>query len=157
MNSFNISTNFKNLKNITTNEIILIVLILLYLISNVSTPYELAPYINNIYTYFSLIAIVILLFLKTNPLIALFFGIAALIFVLRSNKVDHGVMAPSTHNKSLAMINLNTNTNNSTNNITTQTTLEEELIGLIQKQPDNIINTNSYHPVSCETHNASNI
>jgi hypothetical protein len=159
MNSLNISTNFKNLKNITTNEIILVVLILLYLISNVSTPYELAPYINNIYTYFSLIAIVILLFLKTNPLIALFFGIAALIFVLRSNKVDHGVMAPSTHNKSLAMINLNSNTNNSTNsnNIITQTTLEEELIGLIQKQPDNIINTNSYHPVSCETHNASDI
>ena len=161
MNSLNISTNFKNLKNITTNEIILIVLILLYLISNVSTPYELAPYINNIYTYFSLIAIAILLFLKTNPIIALFFGIAALIFVLRSNKVDHGVMAPSTHNKSLAMINLNSNTNNSTNNntnnITTQTTLEEELIGLIQKQPDNIINTNSYHPVSCETHNASDI
>jgi hypothetical protein len=162
MNSLNISTNFKNLKNITTNEIILIVLILLYLISNVSTPYELAPYINNIYTYFSLIAIVILLFLKTNPLIALFFGIAALIFVIRSNKVDHGVMAPSTHNRSLAMINLNSNTNNSTNskisnNIITQTTLEEELIGLIQKQPDNIINTNSYHPVSCETHNASDI
>jgi len=160
MNSLNISTNFKNLKNITTNEIILIVLILLYLISNVSTPYELAPYINNIYTYFSLIAIVILLFLKTNPLIALFFGIAALIFVLRSNKVDHGVMAPSTHNKSLAMINLNSNTNisnNISNNIITQTTLEEELIGLIQKQPDNIINTNSYHPVSCETHNASHI
>jgi hypothetical protein len=159
MNSLNISTNFKNLKNITTNEIILIVLILLYLISNVSTPYELAPYINNIYTYFSLITIVILLFLKTNPLIALFFGIAALVFVIRSNKVAHGVMAPSTHNKSLAMIDLNSNTNNSTNsnNIITQTTLEEELIGLIQKQPDNIINTNSYHPVSCETHNASDI
>ena len=65
-------------------------------------------------------------------------------------------MAPSTHNKSLAMIDLNSNTNNS-NNIITQTTLEEELIGLIQKQPDNIINTNSYHPVSCETHNASDI
>jgi hypothetical protein len=159
MNSLNISTNFKNLKNITTNEIILIVLILLYLISNVSTPYELAPYINNIYTYFSLITIVILLFLKTNPLIALFFGIAALVFVIRSNKVAHGVMAPSTHNKSLAMIDLNSNSNNSTNNnnIITQTTLEEELIGLIQKQPDNIINTNSYHPVSCETHNASDI
>lgn len=162
MNSLNtISTNFKNLKNITTNEIILVVLILLYLISNVSTPYELAPYINNMYTYFSLIAIVILLFLKSNPIIALFFGIAALIFVIRSNKVDHGVMAPSTHNKSLAMINLNSITNNNTNNdignIITQTTLEEEVIGLIQKQPDNIINTNSYHPVSCETHNASDI
>jgi hypothetical protein len=151
MNSVNsISTNFKNLKNITTYEIILVLFILLYLISNVSTPYELAPYINNIYTYFSLIAIVILLFLKSNPLIAVFFGIAALIFVIRSSKVDHGVMAPSTRNKSLAMINLN---NNSVN----QTSLEEELISSIQKQPDNIINTNTYHPVSCETHNASDI
>ena len=166
MNSVNnISNNFKNLKNITTNEIFLVVIILLYLISNVSTPYELAPYINNVYTYFSLIAIVVLLFLKSNPIIALFFGIAAFIFVTRSNKVDHGVMAPSTHNKSLNMINLNTNTNANTNvntntninNIMKQTSLEEELIGTIQKQPDNIINTNSYHPVSCETHNASDI
>jgi len=164
MNSVNsVSTNFKNLKNITIGEIILVVLILLYLISNVSTPYELAPYINNVYTYFSLIAIVILLFLKTNPIIAIFFGIAALVFVTRSNEVDHGVMAPSTHNKSLSMINLNTDSNTNTNsnvdnnNIMNQTSLEEELIGSIQKQPDNIINTNSYHPVSCETHNASTI
>jgi len=164
MNSVNsISTNFKNLKNITTNEIFLVVVILLYLISNVSTPYELAPYINNVYTYFSLIAIVILLFLKSNPIIALFFGIAALIFVTRSNKVDHGVMAPSTLNKSVNMMNLNTNTNTSMNtntninNIMKQTSLEEELIGTIQKQPDNIISTNTYHPVSCETHSASDI
>jgi len=164
MNSVNsVSTNFKNLKNITIGEIILVVLILLYLISNVSTPYELAPYINNVYTYFSLIAIVILLFLNSNPIIAIFFGIAALVFVTRSNEVDHGVMAPSTHNKSLAMINLNTDTNTNTNTnvdnntIMNQTSLEEELIGSIQKQPDNIINTNSYHPVSCETHNASTI
>ena len=161
MNSMNnMSINFKNLKNITISEIILVVLILLYLLSNVSTPYELAPYINNIYTYFSLIAIVILLFLKSNPIIALFFGIAAFIFVSRSNSVDHGIMAPSTYNKSMAMINLNTtntNTNTNTNTIMKQSSLEEELIGSIQKQPDNIINTNSYHPVSCESHNASDI
>lgn len=167
MNSVNsISNNFKNLKNITTPEIILVVLILLYLISNVSTPYELAPYINNVYTYFSLIAIIILLFINSNPLIALFFGIAALVFVTRSNKVDHGVMAPSTINKSLNMMKLNNETsntniidniNNFDNTLIKQTSLEEELIGSIQKQPDNIINTNTYHPVSCETHNASSI
>jgi hypothetical protein len=166
MNSFNnISTNFKNLKNITISEIILVVLIILYLISNVSTPYELAPYVNNVYTYFSLIAIVILLFLNSNPIIALFFGIAALVFVTRSNDVDNGAMAPSTYNNSLAMLNLNTNTNTNTNinsignsignSIMNQTSLEEELIGSIQKQPDNIINTANYHPVSCETHDAS--
>jgi hypothetical protein len=161
--SNNISTNFKNLKNITISEIILVVLIILYLISNVSIPYELAPYVNNVYTYFSLIAIVILLFLNSNPIIALFFGIAALVFVTRSNDVDNGAMAPSTYNNSLAMLNLNTNTNTNTNtninsignSIMNQTSLEEELIGSIQKQPDNIINTANYHPVSCETHDAS--
>jgi hypothetical protein len=72
-------------------------------------------------------------------------------------------MASSTLNKSLNMINLNTNsdtkinTDTNINNIIKQTSLEEELIGSIQKQPDNIINTNNYHPVSCETHNASDI
>jgi hypothetical protein len=152
MNSVNkISNNFKNLKNMTAYEIIFVVLILLYLLSNVSTPYALAPYINNIYTYFSLIAIVVFLFLKSNPLIALFFGIAALIFISRSSKVDHKVMAPSTHNRSVNMINLNNNNNMKT------ISLEEELISVIQKQPDNIMNPNSYHPVTCETHNASSI
>ena len=169
MNSVNsIGKNFKNMKNITTPEIILVVLILLYLISNVSTPYDLAPYINNVYTYFSLIAIVMLLFINSNPLIALFFGIAALIFVTRSRKVDHGVMAPSTINKSLNMMKFNNETTNTSTNIISnmnnfdnslikQPSLEEELIGSIQKQPDNIINSNTYHPVSCETHNASTI
>ena len=149
MNSLNsISNNFKKLKNMTAYEIILIAFILLYLISNVSTPYNMAPHINNVYTYFSLVAIVILLFLNTNPLIALFFGVAAIIFVMRSRNVDHKVMAPSTFNKSQNMINLNNA------NTMKQTSLEEELIGSIQKQPDNIISTNTYHPVSCETHNA---
>jgi hypothetical protein len=58
-------------------------------------------------------------------------------------------MAPSSHNKSLNMVNLN--------NTMKAISLEEELISVIQKQPDNILNTNSYHPVSCETHNASSI
>ena len=152
MNSVNnISNNFKKLKNMTAYEMIFVVVIILYLISNVSTPYDLAPHINNIYTYLSLIAIVFLLYLNTNPLIALFFGVAAIVFVMRSHKVDHAVMASSTFNKSQNMINLNNN------NTMMQTSLEEELISVIQKQPDNIISTSSYHPVSCETHNATDI
>jgi hypothetical protein len=73
-------------------------------------------------------------------------------------------MAPSTINKSLNMMNLNNetmnlnnNTMNLNNNTMMQTSLEEEVIGEIQKQPDNIVNSNTYHPVSCETHNASSI
>ena len=145
----NLSDNLKKLKNMKTYEMIFIGLLLLYLASNVSTPYDLAPYINNVYMYFSLLAIVILLFLNSNPVIGLFFGIVAMVFLGRSKQVDHQVMAPSVANKSLKMENLNTNLK--------VRSLEEEVVGQIERHPDNIANPGSYNPVTCETHNASNI
>jgi hypothetical protein len=147
----NLVNSFKNkvleLKNITNYELVFVVLLLLYLISNVSTPYDFAPHINNAYTYISLFAIVILLLLNSNPLIALLFAFIALIFLQRSKKVDHGVMAPSNANKTAAMENLNTHLSIKT--------LEEEMVGQIDRQPDNIISQNSYHPVMCDSHDAS--
>ena len=57
MNSINnVTNNLKssalNLANIKSHEMIFVILLLLYLISNVSTPYNLAPHINNVYMYF---------------------------------------------------------------------------------------------------------
>lgn len=147
----NLVNSFKNkvleLKNIKNYELVFVVLLLLYLISNVSTPYDLAPHINNAYMYISLFAIVILLLLNSNPLIALLFAIIALIFLQRSKKVDHGVMAPSNANKTAAMENLNTHLSIKT--------LEEEMVGQIDRHPDNIVSQNSYHPVMCDSHDAS--
>jgi len=147
----NLVNNFKNkvleLKNIKNYEIVFVVLLLLYLISDVYTPYDLAPHINSAHTYISLFAIFILLLLNSNPLIALFFAIVALIFLQRSSKVDHRVMAPSNANKTAAMENLN-------HHLSTKT-LEEEMVGQIDRQPDNIISQNSYHPVMCDSHDAS--
>ena len=97
--------------------------------------------------YISLFAIVILLLLNSNPLIALLFAIIALIFLQRSKKVDHGVMAPSNANKTAAMENLNTHLSIKT--------LEEEMVGQIDRHPDNIVSQNSYHPVMCDSHDAS--
>ena len=147
----NLVNSFKNkvleLKNIKNYELVFVVLLLLYLISNVSTPYDLAPHINNAYMYISLFAIVILLLLNSNPLIALLFAIVALIFLQRSKKVDHGVMAPSNANKTAAMENLNTHLSIKT--------LEEEMVGQIDRHPDNIVSQNSYHPIMCDSHDAS--
>ena len=147
----NLVNSFKNkvleLKNIKNYELVFVVLLLLYLISNVSTPYDLAPHINNAYMYISLFAIVILLLLNSNPLIALLFAIIALIFLQRSKKVDHGVMAPSNANKTAAMENLNTHLSIKT--------LVEEMVGQIDRHPDNIVSQNSYHPVMCDSHDAS--
>ena len=144
----NLNNNFKKLKDMKSYEIIFVALMVLYLLSNVSTPYSLAPYVNNIYMNMSLIAIVVLLFLYTNPLIAIFFGVVALVFLQRSKKVDHEVMAPSVANKSQKMQNLNQHLKS--------TSLEEEIVGQIQKQPDNIINPETYNAVMCDSHNASN-
>lgn len=147
----NLVNSFKNkvleLKNIKNYELVFVVLLLLYLISNVSTPYDLAPHINNAYMYISLFAIVIVLLLNSNPLIALLFAIIALIFLQRSKKVDHGVMAPSNANKTEAMENLNTHLSIKT--------LEEEMVGQIDRHPDNIVSQNTYHPVMCDSHDAS--
>ena len=145
----NLSNNLKKLKKLETYEMIFIGLLILYLVSNVSTPYDLAPYVNNVYMYFSLLAIFILLFLNSNPLIALLFGIVAMVFLGRSKKVDHKVMSPSVANKSLKMENLNSNLK--------VRSLEEEVVGQIERHPDNIANPGTYNPVTCETHNASNV
>jgi hypothetical protein len=135
------------LQNIKSYELVFVILLLLYLVSNVSTPYDFAPQINNAYMYISLFAIFILLLLNSNPFIAIFFAIVAVIFLQRSKKVDHKVMAPSTINKTSAMNNMNSHLS--------VKSLEEEMVGQIDRQPDNIVNPTTYHPVMCDSHDAS--
>ena len=140
MNSINIITNIlkkntANLNKIKPFEAIFIVLLIMYLISNVSTPYNFASHVNTIYTYLSLIIIFILLFLNSNPLIAILFGIVAVVFLQRSKKVDHITMSQSDANRSL----------------------EEEIVKLIEARPKNITSVENYNPVICDSHNASNI
>ena len=122
---------------------------LFYLLSNVSTPYNFAPQVNTIYTYLSLIIIFILLFLNSNPLIAILFGIVAIVFLQRSKKVDHKTMAQSGANKYSQMEKLNTHL--------TSISLEEEIVKLIEARPENITSIENYNPVICDSHNASNI
>ena len=61
MNLVNIfKNNLLQLKTIKTYELVFIILLILYLITNISTPYDLAPQVNNAYMYVSLFAITIL-------------------------------------------------------------------------------------------------
>jgi len=149
----NLVNYFKNevleLKKITPYELVFIIVLILYLISNISTPYDLAPQVNNAYMYISLFAITILLLLNSNPLIAILFAFVAIIFLQRSKKTDHSVMAPSTSNKTAAMTNMNTDL--------TIKSLEEEMVGQIDRQPDNISSLSTYNPVMCNYHNASDV
>tara|TARA_Y100001980_G_C14543760_1_gene322625 strand:+ start:654 stop:1097 length:444 start_codon:yes stop_codon:yes gene_type:complete len=147
MKLFNKSLN--TLKNFKPYEFVLVVLLLLYIVSGVSTPYELSPYVNNSFMYLSLFALAILLYLYGNPLLALLFLITSVIFINRSNKVSHYTMKPSQQNKNNKMQQLNIPF--------TKKTLEEELVGQIVRNPDNIPGPETYHPVLCDSHNASKV
>tara|TARA_B100000424_G_scaffold162647_1_gene124613 strand:+ start:13 stop:462 length:450 start_codon:yes stop_codon:yes gene_type:complete len=143
------SKTVKSLKNFNLKpyELILVVLLVLYLVSGVSTPYELSPYINNIFMYLSLFAFSVVLYLYGNPLLALFFLITSFIFIKRSNNVSHKVMKPSQEKKD--------NTMNKLNNHLNEKTLEEDIVRQIEKHPNNIPGPSSYQPVLCDSHNAS--
>jgi hypothetical protein len=56
-------------------------------------------------------------------------------------------MAPSNANKTSAMNNMNSHLS--------VKSLEEEMVGQIDRQPDNIVNPTTYHPVMCDSHDAS--
>lgn len=139
----------KNFKNFKPYEFILFILLLLYLISGVSIPYELSPYVNNFFMYLSLIAVTCLLYLYGNPLLAIFFLFVSFIFINRSSKLSHSVMKPSQQKKNTTMAKLNSHLN--------EKTLEEIMVGQIQKHPDNIPGPCNYNPVLCDSHNASKV
>ena len=143
------SKTIKSFKNLKPYEFILFILLVLYLLSGVSTPYELSPYVNNIFMYLSLFAFSVVLYLYGNPLLAAFFLFVSFIFINRSNKVSHKVMKPSQQKKDTTMTQLN--------NPLVQKTLEEQMVGQIERHPNNIPGPSSYHPVLCQSHNASKI
>jgi hypothetical protein len=138
--------SFKNLK---PHEFILVILLLSYLISGVSTPYELSSYVNNTFMHLSLVAFAIILFLYGSPLLALLFVGVACVFVFRCGKVSHDVMKPSQKKNDRNMSELNTHL--------TKTSLEEELVGQVVRNPENIPGPSSFHPVLCDSHNASKV
>jgi len=133
----------KNINNMKTIEILFIVLLVLYLISGVNVPYNFTPYVNNIFMYASLVALVILLFLNNKYALAIIFAVAAFVLVNRTSKISNHIMKPSTQNKDRTLNNLN--------NHLTKTTLEEEIIGFVIKNPDNIPGPSTYHPVLCSS------
>jgi uncharacterized protein YybS (DUF2232 family) len=143
----NIVNYFGKLKNLTIYEIILFILLIAYLVSNVSTPYYLSQHINNSFTYLSLIVIVVLIFLYSNPILAILFGIVAIIFINRSKQTSPKMIKPSLENKNKALKNLNQNLN--------KKTLEEDIVKQMIKKPMNILGPEEYHPVICDAHNAS--
>ncbi len=143
----------KSLNNVTsmkTYEVLLFVVLVLYLVSGVSTPYSLAPYVNNVFMHLSLVALVVVSYLYgKNVVLTLFLAIVAFVFVNRSSKVSHIKMKPSEDNKKTNLKSLNKHLS--------EKTLEEEVVGQVVKNVDNSPNPSSYNPVLCDSHNADEV
>ena len=155
LNSSNITKKVKKIATINTlydmknYEIILSVLFLLYLLSGVSTPYGISPYVNNIFTQASLLALVFIFYLYGNPLFSLFSLFVILVFIHRSKKVDYMLLDNTVKNKRKKMETFNKDLN--------KVSLEEEIVGNIVKTVDNMPNPSNYKPVLCDNKNASEI
>ena len=143
-----LSKELLNFKNMSSLQIIFIVLIAIYILSGVNVPYNLTQHLNKPFIYASLFISVIVLYLYTNNILALVFLIGVLVFIHRSRTTDLTINKPSQQNKNNTLKKLNSHL--------TEKTLEEEIVGSIKKL-DNIPNTSNYHPVLCDSHNAENI
>jgi hypothetical protein len=143
-----LSKELVNLKNMSSLQIVFIVLIAIYILSGVNIPYNLTQHLNKPFIYASLFIGVIVLYLYTNNILAFVFLIGVLVFINRSQKIDLNLNKPSQENKNKVLKNLNTHL--------TQKTLEEEIVESIKKI-DNVPNSSNYHPILCDSHNAQSI
>lgn len=136
------------MKNLKIHEWILVVLVVLYVLSGVKTPYEMSLYLNNTFAYLSFLALIVLLIVTKNNVFVIFaLAVGGLVFISRSGISDHRLHIPSEYNKVNKMKTFNPVRNK---------TLEEEMVGTITK-PDNIPNPASFNPVLCNSHCATTV
>jgi len=139
----------KDVKNFKVYEIIFAILLLIYLLSDITIPYNWSPYFNNIFMYSSLVAITYLLFLYSNSILALFFAIVSIVFIYRNQQINIVTMPDTQINKNYKLKNLNKKIE--------KKTLEEQIIQGIDRKPNNIPNPASYHPVLCDIYDATEL
>tara|TARA_A100001015_G_scaffold265380_1_gene313706 strand:+ start:50 stop:553 length:504 start_codon:yes stop_codon:yes gene_type:complete len=94
-------------KEVKNHEIILGILMILYILSGVETPHEIAPYITSIFGYGILIVLAVLIFVGTNPILGLLVIITFLVLVYRSNQTHPQNVMPSDNYKNTVMKSLN--------------------------------------------------
>ena len=120
-----LSKELDTLKNMSSLQVIFIVLIVIYILSGVNIPYNSTQYFNKPFVYASLIIAVFVFYLYTNKIITLVFLIGVLVFMNRSYKIDLNINKPSQQNKNKVFNNLNSHLR--------QKTLEEEIVQSIKK------------------------
>ena len=156
------------LNNISNNDIILGIILLIYIFGGYKTPYEIAPYITNIMSYIIMVTIVGISLCNNNLIISILLGIAFLFLVNRSIDSHPKNVMPSQNYRDSVMNNLNLNNtfnSNSSNNLNininspSKQQLEEfivENIATVNYRSDDLDN-NTYKPTMSNSNNAFEI
>tara|TARA_Y100000591_G_C21853742_1_gene713421 strand:+ start:6952 stop:7431 length:480 start_codon:yes stop_codon:yes gene_type:complete len=142
-----VSTQIKN------HEIILGVILIIYLLSGVATPYEISPYITTIYSYGVFILLTVLIFLRANIFLGVLVGISFIELVRRSRVTHPKLIMPNNNYRTNVMNNLNKgNESIVQKSQLSNATLEEETvekISIVNYSTTN--NPTDYRPISSTT------
>lgn len=103
----NLAKQSKNfvVKNVKAHEVVLVLLLLIYIFSGVSTPALLAPFVNNYVTYFIAFLVTLVVLLSVNPIVGILFGIA--FYVLFNRTTNTHNLESSEERKAATMAKLN--------------------------------------------------
>ena len=103
----NLAKQGKNfvVKNVKAHEVIIFLLLIVYIFSGVSTPTMVAPYVNNMFSYFFAFIITVIVLIYVNPVIGILFGIA--FYILFNRTPNYSNLDSSEKSKSKNMSELN--------------------------------------------------
>ena len=148
------------IKSTKAHESFLVIILIIYIIFNIPTPYPLLPLVNNIIFQTILIILVLSLFFYINPIITILAVIAVIILIQRSKKGLNSLNLNET-NKYNDMLKYNTNSQpfslNQYNANQDSVALE---VDMVNKMAPPVIETNeefSFQPISLKQHNAQNV
>lgn len=141
------------------HETLLTIVLLIYIIFDIPTPFFLLDLTQNIYFKVILTILIMSLFLYINPLISCLAIIAVFILFNRSNKEIKSLI-PNENTKLQNMTSYNkkdTSTNNLNTSKQSSTSLEEEMVSQMAPQIVGSEEVFSFQSVVSKVHNAQNI
>jgi len=148
-------------KEVKNHEIVLGILMILYLLSGVETPHQIAQYIANVFGYGVLIVLAVIIFINTNPCLGILVAISFVVLAYRSNAAHPTNVMPSDNYKNTIMKSLNAGnesvvSENAGMQLSSSKPLEEEVVERVEviSSSNNNLGQSSYDSVYDDVHGA---
>ena len=148
----------KLLKKNPTENLVLVVVFIIYAMFNIETPYPIAKYIDTFWGHFILIGLYGIMAMNVHPIISIL-GIYVLYLLFKRSAISTGTTAvlnylPSESNKLTEMVKLNQLTPFNQFPVTLEEEIVQKMAPLQQGGP---LGQKTYKSVADETHDAASI